>query len=347
MKKVALIFDDVYLKHNPGEFHPESPYRLLAILDRLQKEDVRDCFEVFKPERATKDEILWAHTEDLYSLVESTSGKPSYYIDGDTATNEHSFEAALYAVGAQKRALQLLFKEGFDMVFCLVRPPGHHAERERAMGFCLFNNVALSAYYAKKIYNLNRILIVDFDLHHGNGTQYIFWEDPQVLFFSTHRYPYYPGTGNYTELGGGEARGFTINVPLKGTAGDGDYLFFYLKLLKPIALQFKPQLILVSAGFDCLKGDTLGGTNLSLNGLGKMLSLLKKIAEETSNGKIAFTLEGGYNLSNLSEGVALTIKVFSQKVEIPIEEDPLPSTYSQELFLKIRDLLRYKNSWEV
>ncbi len=347
MEKVAVVFSEYFLKHNPGEYHPETPQRLTAILERLQKDDLKEKIVLYSPYQATKEEILWVHSEELYQLIQSTAGRSYFYIDGDTATNEHSFLAALYAVGAQKKALELLFRGEHRTAFCLVRPPGHHAESKRAMGFCLFNNVALAAEYAKRLYGLSRILIVDFDLHHGNGTQEIFYYDPRVLFFSIHRYPYYPGTGYYTELGGGEARGFTINVPLKGSAGDGDYLFFFQNVLKPIVLQFKPQIILVSAGFDCLKGDPLGGTNLTLVGLGGMLITLKELAEATTGGKILFTLEGGYNLLNLAEGVALTIQIFSQTKTPEVRANFSISPETEPLFNKIRDLLVVKNYWEV
>ncbi|MFN3920861.1 MAG: histone deacetylase, partial [Caldimicrobium sp.] len=270
-----------------------------------------------------------------------------FSLDPDTSTNEYSFEAALFAVGAQKKALELLLKDTFNYAFALVRPPGHHAEPERAMGFCLFNNVALAAHYAKKYFGLKRILIIDFDLHHGNGTQKSFYEDPEVLFFSTHQYPYYPGTGNYTEIGAKEGKGYTINIPLKSGSGDDDFIFIYKELLTPIALQYKPQIILVSAGFDALVGDPLGGLKLTLEGLSVLISIIKEIAEKTAQGKILFTLEGGYNLQNLSEGVARVIKTLVGKIEIPVIKEINASPYTLELYNKITDLLKYKNYWEL
>jgi len=347
MKKVAIIFDEIFLKHNPGPWHPESPRRLEAILERLEKPDLKNLIEFHSPEKATKEEILWNHTEELYKKIESTSGKSYVSLDPDTATNEYSFEAALYAVGAQKIALKLLLENNYNSAFALVRPPGHHAERDRAMGFCLFNNVALAAYYAKYYYNLKRILIVDFDQHHGNGTQRSFYEDPEVLFFSSHQYPHYPGTGNYNEIGAGLGRGFTINVPLKAYSNDHDFLFFYQYLLKPIAKQYKPEIVLVSAGFDSLKGDPLGSLELTLEGLAGIIKILKEIADYSAKGKILFTLEGGYNLYNLSEGVATVIKTLMGELSFTFPKELTPSTYSQTLFNKIADLLNFKNYWEV
>jgi len=347
MKKVAIIFDEIFLKHNPGPWHPESPKRLEAILERLEKPDLKNLIEFHSPEKATKEEILWNHTEELYKKIESTSGISYVSLDPDTATNEYSFEAALYAVGAQKKALKLLLEDNYNFAFALVRPPGHHAERDRAMGFCLFNNVALAAYYAKYYYNLKRILIIDFDQHHGNGTQRSFYEDPEVLFFSSHQYPHYPGTGNYTEIGAGLGRGFTINVPLKAYSNDHDFLFFYQYLLKPIAKQYKPEIVLVSAGFDSLRGDPLGSLELTLEGLAGIIQILKEIADYSAKGKILFTLEGGYNLYNLSEGVATVIKTLMGELSFAFPKELTPSSYSQTLFNKIADLLNFKNYWEV
>jgi acetoin utilization deacetylase AcuC-like enzyme len=347
MSKIAILYDEIFLKHRPGDWHPESPYRLEAILKRLSEPDLRELVEFHKPERATKEEILWNHTEELYELLASTSGKPFFSLDPDTATNEYSFEAALYAVGAQKRALKLLLDEGYNFAFSLVRPPGHHAEKDRAMGFCLFNNVALAAFYAKYYYGFKRILVVDFDLHHGNGTQQSFYDDPEVLFFSTHQYPHYPGTGNYTEIGTGIGRGYTINVPLKSQSSNEDFLFFYNHLLKPVALQYKPEIVLVSAGFDSLKGDPLGSLQLTFEGLSRMIKILQEIANISAQGKILFTLEGGYNLTNLSEGVATILYTLAGLKEPAFPDTLSPSSYALTLYNKIADLLNFKSYWEV
>lgn len=347
MSKIGVIYNDLFIKHNPGPYHPESPRRLEAIIKRLREEDIGGFIDFYEPYRATKEEILWNHAEDLYHRVANTAGKPYSSLDPDTSTNEYSFEAALHAVGAQKKGLELLFDEGYSYAFALVRPPGHHAEREYAMGFCLFNNVALAAYYAKNHYKKKRVLIIDFDLHHGNGTQRSFYDDPEVLFFSSHQYPYYPGTGNYTEIGNGDGRGFNINVPLKAFSGDDDIIFFYKYLLKPVALQYKPEIILVSAGFDCLQGDPLGSLQLSFKGLGVIINIIKDIAKNSSQGKILFTLEGGYNLNNLAEGVATVVKALIEKEPYPVPEEIQPSSYAQALFDKIADLLKFKHYWEV
>ena len=348
-EKFAIIYDEIFLKHDPGAFHPESPKRLEAILKRLQKEDIKEYIEIFPPEVASKEEILWNHSETLYNTIAQTQGKSHIQLDVDTATNEYSFEAALKAVGAQKKALKLLLEEGYNGAFALVRPPGHHAERDRAMGFCLFNNIAIAAYYAKYYYGLKRILIVDWDLHHGNGTQNTFYSDPEVLYFSVHQYPYYPGTGHYSEIGQGEGRGFTLNVPLPPYCGDEEYIYIFKTFLEPVALQYKPQIIMVSAGFDLCKDDPLGDMEVTPDfGIPVLTKILKKIANETCNGKILFTLEGGYNFKNLQEGVANEIFSFLGIKEYPIELDfsERVEAVEKKVLSTLKDLLIYKNYWE-
>ncbi len=350
MEKFAVIYEDIFLKHSAGSFHPEAPQRVQAIWERLQKEDVKPYIEKFLPDTATKEEILWNHSEYLYNLVEQTKGKPHTQLDPDTATNEYSFESAIKAVGAQKTALKLLFEKGYKGSFALVRPPGHHAEKDRAMGFCLFNNIAIAAYYAKHYHNLKRILIVDWDLHHGNGTQKSFYSDPEVLYFSVHQYPYYPGTGHYSEIGAGEGRGFTINVPLPPYCGDEEYIYVFDTILKPIALQFKPEIIMVSAGFDLCENDPLGSMEVTPDfGIPALTKILKEVADETCEGRIHFTLEGGYDLTNLQEGVVNLILTF-----LGIKEISQEITYTErvkkieeKVLTPLKDLLRYKEYWEI
>ena len=348
MEKVAIVFDEVFLKHNAGRWHPESPERLKAILEKLNEPSINSLIDFFSPDIATKEEILWNHSSELFEKVAESQNRDFTQFDPDTIANRYSFEAALKAVGAQKTALKLLFEKGYNHVINLVRPPGHHAERDRAMGFCFFNNVALCAYYAKNLYNLKRILIVDWDVHHGNGTQNSFYADPEVLFFSVHQYPYYPGTGNYTELGQGEGRGFTINVPLKAGKGDEGYIYIFKTFLYPIASQFKPQLIIVSAGFDLCIDDPLGGMEVSPDtGIGCLTQIVKKIADENCNGKIVFSLEGGYNLNNLKTSIESIIyacsgvKTFDYNKDFSVEAEKVEN----EVLTKLKDLLVYYNYW--
>jgi len=309
--KIGIVYDEIFLKHRPGDWHPERPERLMKIRERLSREDMVPLIEYLSPRKAQKEEILWNHSEAHYARVAATAGKPQVQLDPDTATSEDSFEAALYAVGAQFVALDEIFKENYPVVFSLVRPPGHHAETDRAMGFCLFNNVALAAHYALKVLKLSRVLIVDWDLHHGNGTQRAFYHSPEVLYFSTHQFPYYPGTGRIEEVGHGEGEGFTVNVPLPAGCGDAEYFQVFQEVLKPIALEYRPEIILVSAGFDPHREDPLGGMRLSAEGFGGLAGIIKEIAKETCGGYLLLTLEGGYSLSGLSESVAEVLKVLS------------------------------------
>jgi acetoin utilization deacetylase AcuC-like enzyme len=198
-----------------------------------------------------------------------------------------------------------------DNAFALVRPPGHHAERTRAMGFCLFNNVAIGAGYAREHLNLDRLLVVDWDLHHGNGTQHSFEDDPSILYFSAHQYPYYPGTGAFNETGQGEGEGLTINIPLPVGCGDGDYLGIFEKILRPVALQFKPQMLLVSAGFDIYEGDPLGGMQVTPGGFAGLTRSIMDMAEICCEGKVVITLEGGYHVEGQRDSVKEVLKELS------------------------------------
>ncbi|RUM89881.1 MAG: histone deacetylase [Thermodesulfatator sp.] len=320
--KVGLVYDDLFLQHKPGDYHPERPERLIKIRERLQQEDLAPWISWLAPRRANKEEILWNHSEAYYERVASTAGKPYVQLDPDTATSEASFEAALHAVGAQFVALDELFRENFRSVFCLVRPPGHHAEYDRAMGFCLFNNAALAAHYALKVLKFSRVLLVDWDLHHGNGTQHSFYPHPEVLYFSTHQFPYYPGTGRLEEVGQGEGTGYTVNVPLPAGCGDAEYLAVFEEILRPVARAFRPEVVIVSAGFDPYEEDPLGGMRVSSKGFGALAGVVREIAEESAEGKVLLTLEGGYSLSGLAESVAQVIRVLAGADKPEIKGEP-------------------------
>ena len=241
------------------------------------------------------------HASEYVERIASTAGLEYTYLDPDTQTCAASYDAAMLASGGLCEAIRMVYSGDLHNAFALVRPPGHHAERFQAKGFCLFNNVAIGARWAQKNFGISRILIVDWDLHHGNGTQHCFEEDPSVLYFSTHQYPYYPGSGAFDEVGRGKGRGFTVNVPL--TIGHGDYMTIYEELLQPIGLEFRPELILVSAGFDTHYGDPLGGMNVTPKGFAGLTRMVMNIAERCCGGKVVLTLEGGYNISGESDSV--------------------------------------------
>jgi acetoin utilization deacetylase AcuC-like enzyme len=231
-----------------------------------------------------------------------------------------SYEAAVYAVGGLLVAVEAVMKDEVDNAFAMVRPPGHHAISDRAMGFCIFNNVAVAAKLALNKFSLNRVLIVDFDVHHGNGTQDAFYTDPKVLYFSTHQYPFYPGTGWMDEIGSGEGKGATVNFPMAAGWGDEEYLRAFKEVLVPLARRFQPQLILVSAGFDAHWADELAMMRASIKGFAQMVMILKELAAELCQGRLVFTLEGGYNLQVIASSIKAVFDLLLGNSEI---DDPL------------------------
>jgi acetoin utilization deacetylase AcuC-like enzyme len=251
------------------------------------------------PRDASKEEITLVHTPEYYDRIAWTKGKPKVYFDADTSTCPISFDATVRASGGMLSAIDAVLEGKLDRAFLLVRPGGHHAEAGRAMGFCLFNHVAVGGSYLTRIKGFNRVLIVDWDVHHGNGTQHIFYDKSNVLFFSIHQYPFYPGTGIMSEIGEGGGKGYTVNVPLPAGMGDIEYMKIFREILGPVIDQFKPEFILVSAGFDTYFEDLLGGMKVTPEGFAQQTRFLTDAAEKYSGGKIVFTLEGGYNLDGL------------------------------------------------
>lgn len=307
MRKTAIFKDNIFLEHKPGFDHPESPDRLAVIYEQLDTPEIAKSFTfpAFKP--ANKKTIELNHTPEHVARVASTSGKTFDSLDPDTHTSPESYEAACMAVGALIEGTRMIEAGEVDNCFALVRPPGHHAEENQSMGFCLFNNVAVAARYALSELGLDRVLIIDWDLHHGNGTQHSFYDTDQVLYFSTHQYPYYPGTGALNETGSGKGEGYTVNVPLRGGQDEKTYATIFNEILVPIAQQYKPQMIMVSAGYDIYHGDPLGLMAVSPEGFAFMTRTLVNLAKKVCNGRILFTLEGGYNLQGMKDGVLATL----------------------------------------
>ncbi len=302
MGKVGYIYDDIYLKHLTGEGHPESPERLIAIEKEVK--ELKEKLVNIKPRKATAKEIALVH--DIYYPQEimDLCSAGGTYLDADTRCSVHSYEAATYAVGAGLEAVDKI-KEGIiDMAFASVRPPGHHAEYSRAMGFCIFNNIAITARYAQQK-GFKKVFIVDFDAHHGNGTQKAFYDDNSVFYFSTHQYPFYPGTGAENERGVGKGLGYTYNVPLPAGTGDETYIGIYNNELPKLIKSFQPEIILVSAGYDLHKDDPLTYLNVSTEGIGKIVEGILN----SYNVPFIFMLEGGYNLKALAESVRLTLEI--------------------------------------
>lgn len=307
MARSAVVIDPDYLKHDPGHFHPESPERLKVLLD-LSRELDSESFELLPPRPALREEVESCHSSDYIELIQATSTTNRYALDGDTVTCRDSFGVGLLAVGGFLKLLDSIAAGDCRNGFALVRPPGHHALRDRAMGFCLFNTAAIGAHHLKRHYGAKRILIMDWDVHHGNGTQDAFYQDPSVLYLSTHQYPYYPGTGAMDEVGIGEGEGHTVNIPLPAGCGDGEYLRVFKRIVMPIGEKYGPEWILVSAGFDPHRRDPLGGMDVTERGFSTMASLLVDLAEKHAGGKIAFLLEGGYDLAALKNSVVAVLQ---------------------------------------
>jgi acetoin utilization deacetylase AcuC-like enzyme len=311
MVRSAVVVDAEYLKHEPGEFHPERPERIRALLDLAEKLD-NQSFEILPPEAASRSDIESCHGADYVKLVESTSKTNHYALDGDTITSRDSFGVGLLAVGGFLRLIDSIAAGESKNGFALVRPPGHHALKNRAMGFCLFNTIAIGAQHLKRTYDVKRVMIMDWDVHHGNGTQDSFYEDPSVLFISTHQFPYYPGTGAVNEVGVNAGEGYTLNIPLPAGCGDAEYMRVFYDVVVPAAKKFEPEWILVSAGFDPHRRDPLGGMEVTETGFAEMARLLLQLADEYTGGKIAFLLEGGYDLSALNNSVAAVLEAMRQ-----------------------------------
>lgn len=301
--KTGIVKDWRYLEHWMGDHHPESPKRLEVIYRMVEGEPALASLPCVEPRRATEEEIAYIHTPAYIASIRETASHPRVYLDPDTSTCARSYEVACLAVGGLLEAADRIMGGHLDNAFALVRPPGHHAEASQARGFCIFNNVAIAAEHLIRKHGLRRLLIVDWDLHHGNGTQHAFYGRDDVLYFSVHQFPHYPGTGYWSEVGSGKGEGFTINVPLSPGKTDGDYLFIFDYLLTPIASAYKPEFILVSAGFDIFAGDPLGGMMVSPAGFSGLTHSLLRLARDLAPGRLLLTLEGGYNLGGLEQGV--------------------------------------------
>lgn len=312
MARSSVVIDADYLKHRPGQGHPERPERIRVLLD-LAKELAAAKFQLIPPQAAARIEIESCHTAEYVKLVESTSQANQYALDGDTVTCRDSFAVGLLAVGGFLRLLDSIAARESRNGFALVRPPGHHALNDRAMGFCLFNTMAIGARYLQRLHGGKKVLIMDWDVHHGNGTQDAFYDDPSVLFISTHQYPYYPGTGAIHETGIHAGEGYTINVPLPAGCGNDEYLRVFKDIVIPSTKKFEPEWILVSAGFDAHRRDPLGGMAVTEAGFARMGRELIKLADQYAGGKIAFLLEGGYDLSSLRNSVAAVLEVMQQE----------------------------------
>ena len=354
MRRTAVYRDDLFLEHDPGFGHVEVPERLRVIYKELDKEGTGQnlAYPAFDP--ASLEIIGLNHSPRHIKRVAETAGKPHDFLDADTQTSARSFEAACLAVGALTDGMRRIADREVDNAFCLVRPPGHHAEHNGSMGFCLFNNIAVAAKWARENLGMERIFIMDWDLHHGNGTQHSFYDTDSVFYCSTHQYPYYPGTGAVNEAGKGKGEGYTLNVPLPGGQGDLDYTLIFDKLVVPVAEQYKPQFILVSCGFDIYGGDPLGGMRVTPSGFAALTRTMQNLADEVCGGNLLITLEGGYNLTGMKEGaLAVLTELCGEKLNpsypdyAPEEILEMVSTVTEHPLYLEQALGLAKNYWKL
>lgn len=308
MKRLAIVTDDLFLAHSNPPGHPECAERLEGILGMLDDTGLREKTVSIETRPATKEEITLAHSEPYFETVKDTSRREFTELDADTSACEASFDAALAGSGGLLRSADAILSGETDAAFVLCRPPGHHAERDRAMGFCLFNHVAVAAAHLVANTGMERVAVIDWDVHHGNGTQHIFYDSREVLYFSVHQFPFYPGTGSLKELGYENGLGHTVNVPCPSMLGDEDYLRIFAEILAPVMEQYDPQFILVSAGFDAYQADPLGGMLLTSGGFARLARFVTDLAEKHCGGKIAFALEGGYNTAEMGPIVRAVVE---------------------------------------
>ncbi len=309
----GFLYDDIYLRHKTGAGHPECPARLEAIVARLKEKELLSQLTKIAPRPATNEWLTSVHKPEYVDRVKQSCEEGLGYVDTmDSPACEDSYETALAATGGLLAAVDAVMDGKVRNAFCAVRPPGHHALPNRAMGFCLFNNVAIAARYIQRKHKLSKVLIVDWDVHHGNGTQDIFYDDPSVLYFSVHRFPFYPGTGSADQKGSGKGLSYTLNVPLRVGCGDREFVGAIEDELRPDATDFDPDFVLVSAGFDAHELDPLGGMDVTADGYARMTRVVKEIAEKRAGGRLVSVLEGGYSLEGLAASVEAHIRALME-----------------------------------
>ncbi len=327
MRRTAIVYDPFNLRHTL-DGHPENYRRLQSTMTLLREDGILDRLITVPSTPAPHESIIMVHRPQYLERVQRVAAAGGGRLDPDTYVNSDSYEAALRSTGGLLNLVDAVMWKQAQNGFALVRPPGHHALVHNGMGFCIFANVAIAARWAQRHHGVQRVLIIDFDVHHGNGTQDIFYDDPNVLFFSAHQFPYYPGTGAAAEMGGAAAYGATVNVPFPAHVGDAGYLEAFQRILAPLARRFKPELILLSAGYDAHWMDPLASMGLSITGYMALVEHLLELADELCGGRLVCVLEGGYHLDVLSHAVLSTFRVLRGDASGP--SDPFGPAPSQE-----------------
>lgn len=332
--KVGIVRDDRYLLHQPGLVHPDHPDRLRAVYNMLDTE-FADSVLTIQPEMATLEQLELVHAPNYIRNVLRTAERKFTYLAPDTPVSSQSYLSAYLAVGGCIKGLQAILAGRCDTCFALVRPPGHHAQPNRASGFCVFNNLGVAALHAISRHGLERILIVDWDIHHGNGIQQLFYSEKRVLYFSSHVLGWFPRTGHVDETGEGEGTGYTINVELPRDIGDADLEALYKGILEPVMSKYKPQLVMVAAGFDGHHMDSMGGTLITGTCFRHLTQLLVRLAAATDNPPIFLALEGGYDVTALPECVKEVLMVLINSADAEQTEIPM-SPKIQQRFDEVR-----------
>ena len=317
---LTIVTSDRFADHLNPPGHPERVERA-EVMQVVASEFRQRNGRVVEPRPATDEELARVHDRDYLGRIKETAGR-AVSLDPDTFTSHDTYEVALLAAGAAASGVDRVLDGGpRSRALAMVRPPGHHAERSRAMGFCLFNNIAIAAAHARAR-GLSRVAIVDYDVHHGNGTQWKFYEDPSVLFVSSHQFPFYPGTGAANEIGREAGTGFTVNLPLEAGATDADHELVYAAAALPVLRQFKPELILISAGFDAHMDDPLGGMRVTAPEFGRLTALIAAVADECCEGRVVAVTEGGYDLAALAASLRGTIAALAGEITLDHMQAP-------------------------
>lgn len=308
MREIGFVYDPIVLEHDTGE-HPENGRRMTATMALLEESGLLAKLRRIDTRAASPEELALVHDPRYVAAVRRAAVEGGGWVDPDTLITPRSYEVAAHVAGGTLNALDAVMRRDVPSAYCLVRPPGHHATPVQAMGFCIFNHVAIAAAYARAKHGLARVAIVDFDVHHGNGTQDAFWEEPGVLYVSTHEYPFYPGTGAEHEIGGAAGLGYNINIPMPHGSGDPEHRRAFEAIVLPALRRYRPELILVSAGFDAHCADEIAMQRLSVDGYGALVSMLIDAADELCGGRTLFAQEGGYHLTALPWCVRRTLEL--------------------------------------